>query len=262
MMKKIILMKNVLMVCFLTALLSTSCLSNDSSGMGGGVYGTIGTYEKQSNQPYFMLDDSLTMVTTNQLSIADSLIGDRFFLDFQKVQPQDEDPNYNYTVNLLNIQRVVTKPILVVDTKSQLDSMGVDAIIPSWVWCSSHYINIVYYIKGSNGRPHMVNLIENLYQPIKASGDTLVFELKHNDYNDYPYQELRGVSSFDLTPYMEQSKDSVLKMQIYYMSYYQGLSNLYLVYDMKKQEVVDFNTEIKNTKRMSEAIREPATLIW
>ena len=88
------------------------------------------------------------------------------------------------------------------------------------------------------------------------------FEVKHNDYNDCADQELRDVSSFDLTPYMEQSKDSVLKMQIYYMSYYQGLSNLYLVYDMKKQEVVDFNTEIKNTKRMSEAIRESATLIW
>ena len=210
-----------------------------------------------------MLDDGLTMGIVNAIEIPDSMIGKRFFMDFQYVSENSRTDTFDSMASLLNIQQVVTKPILDITTKEELDSMGVNKINPSWVWCSSHYMNIVYYVMGSNSIPHMVNLIDNEYDPIRVSGDTLVFELRHNAYNDPPMQQLRGVGSFDLTPYMESATDTVLKIMVYYYSFYQGTSSVYLTYDFKKDEVKEVkmkNEEKLYVNRMKEMIYNPLRL--
>ena len=201
---------------------------------------------------YFVLDDGTTLGLNNNLEIADSLVGTRFYIDFQYANVTNRTDSFDATINLLNIQQVVTKPILIVETKSQLDSMGVNKINPSWLWCSSHYLNIVYYVMGSNSLPHRVNLIENLIDPMELSGDTLVFELRHNSLNDPAYQQLRGVGSFDLSPFMEAAKDTVLKMKVYFYSFYQGTSSVYLSYDFSKDEINEFKQNNRQIKGINE----------
>ena len=170
----------IVITSVMISLFVTSCSYWDEpAGNNNPVYGTIGTYELTSSKvTYFVLDDGTTLGLNNNLEIADSLVGTRFYIDFQYANVTNRTDSFDATINLLNIQQVVTKPILIVETKSQLDSMGVNKINPSWLWCSSHYLNIVYYVMGSNSLPHRVNLIENLIDPMELSGDTLVFELR------------------------------------------------------------------------------------
>lgn len=226
-------MKRISIYVFIAVLAFSlfSCnLSNDDYS-GSNTYGAIGTIQKSSsNEPYFVLDDSTTLYAENLKTVPDSIIGQRYFLNFQ-IEGTGTTSDYDYVVYLNNITKAFTKSILEVNTKEQNDSLNNDAIDPKWIWISGHYVNFLYYVYSPYNTANSIELIHNNYAPIETAGDTLVLEVRFNgDNNSYVDQQNRYAASFDLSPYIDSISNGVLNVKVYCKTMSSGVISTVMTY--------------------------------
>lgn len=184
---------------FLAAVMGAASCSMESEtplNYSIGVY----TLERASDSRlYFRADDdTTTFVSTQTLTIPDSLLNTRFYLEF--LMSTEKIEGYTYVVEISYLQSVATKTVVNISTQSESDSLGNDMLDLPMIWVSGKYLNVFYSYYTSGNVTHSFSLAQNLYEPTTSPDSIVPLEFRHNDFDDVnPSQYFTNVMSFDLS---------------------------------------------------------------
>ncbi len=161
----------------------------------------------------------------NRLSIiANEASGVEFSEDLRVVASytMESDPvDTVYNIHLHEIEEIICKDPLVPSqlTQAKIDSLGSDPanIIEAW-FGGEKYLNVYFeLLRYDTSLAHSVNLVFNEEE---SDEDNLVFEFRHNAFEDLTYYNAYGRISFDISAFVpdgETEMDVTFKWKDYYL---------------------------------------------
>lgn len=202
---------------FFSLLLVAALLACEKADNSKG-YVSVGSIEKtgDSNFDFIVNLDNGKILTPIDVydnnTVSD---GDRVIVEYTVIEEKEND---HYEVDIYDIDDILTKGIIQL-TEQIKDSIGDDPIYTNDdnIWISNKHLNIVFDYYGYN-ETHLINLVKPIGDPIYDDEDHLILEFKHNSKNDYPYNLLSGIVSFELESLRiadEESIDFVVRFNRY-----------------------------------------------
>ena len=143
--------------------------------------------------------------------------GDRIVASY-KIDGVPVDTTFNIKLNV--IIKVLTKTPLTLSvlTPEQITAIGDDPVNLKEAWFGRGYLNITFELfRNDPSIAHFINLV---YDDGESTDDKMVFELRHNAYNDLASVYSFGRASFDITELIPDDKSEinvVLKWVDYYL---------------------------------------------
>lgn len=190
---------------FLCVLLFPACKDHYQDHYQG--YGMVKLLGESSYQ--IKMDDGFTL-HPKEAPFPSSELNDsmRLSLDYSIIDMQDSSVD----VKIHRAIEILTKPVLAYET-SILDSIGNDPIKISGYWIAHGFLNFEFIYSG--GYPvvsvkHMVNLLHHT-----DNSDGLLFEFRHNAFEDKREQLYSGVVSFPVSNLLDNTSQP-LKIKIKY----------------------------------------------
>jgi len=227
-MKKLI---KTLSVAIFAALIFTAC-SSDNSDYKDMYEGFVTVENPDSTTTFYLItDNALRLLTTTEKFIPAHRV--RLFARFAIDEKMPEGSEYDYKVELISCQGVMTKNIFNITPETQ-DSIGNDPIEIRDLWIASDYLNVEFVIYYYNINKHYFNLVTDTSR--HYNDDALHFELRHNANNDYPYEPARGYASFDILPLRVVADSDSLNLVIHSKEYGSGEKTRTIVYKFSPKE--------------------------
>lgn len=184
---------SILFLCLLPFIFS-SCKNDDEP-----MYQSYGLLNKTGNDNVIItLDNGCLLYPQNAYfntgKLKDST---RMYLCYNILEEQDSSAS----VNILLADTILTKPILPYD-ETILDSVGNDPVKINHAWFAHGFLNLEFTFAAraypTSEHSHMINLLQ-----CPSDNNKLVFELHHNDFDDYRDKLYLGVVSFPITKIVE-----------------------------------------------------------
>lgn len=167
-------------------------------------YASPATLTKESSgEVIFVTDDAMRLHPDKALVAPDSIIGLRYFINYQIVENTPPD----YKITLLSQQSMPVDTIMLFSGAIP-DSIANDGISKMNVWVAGKYLNMLVNFYGSGKKEHSFRLID-----VKGD-DGVNFELRHDNADDAVLTELQAAQSFDLSPYLSDFEGKTMKMTI------------------------------------------------
>lgn len=167
-------------------------------------YASPATLEKESSgEVIFVTDDDMRLHPDKALVVADTLIGSRYFINYQIVEKTPPD----YKITLLSQQSMPVLPIMTFPGTIP-DTIANDGISKLNVWVAGKYLNMLVNFYGSGRKEHVFRLIDT------KNSDGLVLELRHDNVGDPMQTELQAAMSLDISRYLDQAEGNTLNMTL------------------------------------------------
>lgn len=200
-----------------TNIVLTSCDDNEYEHR----YWDYGVVDSLDVQQYVIrLDGGDVIIPTNGFSrLSDSL---RVWVDFS-IEEESDTTRKEYKVELHNLVKVLTKPILPHD-ETILDSLGNDPLEIDSYWIANGFINFKFYYYASGMKKHMVNLMQ-----LPSQDGKIILEFRHNAFKDYASDLFRSDVSFRLGDLLDGMEKPV-SIEVLYSSSPNSTKSITLTY--------------------------------
>ena len=179
----------------LLLLAMAACSSNEET-----IYEGYGMIKKESGNTFsIILDNGVRLHPSEGITTLNSLQDSTRVRSTFSILKENE--NYSY-VNLMALDTILTLPVIPYDNNI-LNNMGNAPISITNAWIAYGFLNFEFLFV-DNQKQHKFSLMQ-----YPSTKDKLIFELRHNDYNDKAYQTNMQVISFRLQSILKEVKDSV-----------------------------------------------------
>lgn len=197
------------LICLISLFLA-SCTLNPDIKQPSPRYGSPATLARHtSGDAIFITDDSVHLFPFPILTVPDSMLNRRYFIDYQVT---DSSNTFTYTIALLNLQLMPIDTVRILPDSINIDNMKNAPVNPHTFWCSGHYLNMLLYINASGMVDHKFRLIDTE----NHDDGILHFALLHDDCNDKKINEMRAAVSFDIRKYMDQAQGKSFEIKVTY----------------------------------------------
>jgi hypothetical protein len=168
-------------------------------------YYVLGDMHVTTDSALIISDDNERLLISNRSGISSVIKDkDRIYAYFT-INDKKISSDTLYIISLYSIEKVLMKPIFVL-TPGTLDSIGNDPLSVRSLWITKKYLNLSFRYFGNNQK-HYINLTR---QEGSVPVDTISLEIRHNNKNDEPFNEIYALVSFDLASIQNTLKDSVI----------------------------------------------------
>lgn len=179
----------------LLLLAMAACSSNEET-----IYEGYGMIKKESGNTFsIILDNGVRLHPSEGITTLNSLQDSTRVRSTFSILKENE--SYSY-VNLMALDTILTLPVIPYDNNI-LNNMGDAPISIYKTWIAYGFLNFEFLFV-DNQKQHKFSLMQ-----YPSTKDKLIFELRHNDYNDEAYQTNMQVISFRLQSILKEVKDSV-----------------------------------------------------
>lgn len=197
-----------------------SCLDNDDDyydHLRNSIPAIVTVKPLSESTFYMQLNDSVTLYPNNQ-AFPGQVKEIRAFVRYK--EEEKKEPGYDYTVQLVTIDTLLTKQIAP-DLGADNDSYyGTNMIAlnggsvwnPNGVWIEDNYITFDFFV--NTGEKHFLNLV----QTNDADPYELEFRHRADNGNGYVYNPLAGLVSFKLDK-LPDTGGKTVKLKIRYKSF-------------------------------------------
>lgn len=193
-----------------------SCFKSNSNDPVQQLY-IIGTLHKNAvGDVYFVQDDGITVKLDPDISPADSLIGERFYVEGFFKDAAHAIPGYDYTMEAVAIVHMPILPIMSVTNAEESMQFGQDLyhIQEEGLFITGHYLNAFIDVMTRDAQTkiqHTFALVHNTYNArLTDHGDTVYVELRYNAAGDTGPYTLMALRAFELQPLIEAHPNLVL----------------------------------------------------
>lgn len=189
------------------------------------IYEGYGMVNRLSNHQFAITLDDGNLIYPKEFYFNPDLYQDstRLYMQFNILQETDSCAY----VRLRYVDTILTKNIIPYD-ETILDSIGKDPVKISHAWFAHSFLNFEFMFAGRisqvNAYPHMVNLLQ-----YPAENNKLIFEFRHNDFNDYRDKVYMGVVSFPIEKIIENLEKPV-QMEIKFNDFENTTRSIELTY--------------------------------
>ena len=189
------------------------------------IYEGYGLVNKLSDNKFSVtLDDGMLLYPreywVNPSELHDST---RLYMQFNVIEEKDSCAY----VRLTYVDTILTKDVIPYE-ESILDSLGNDPIKITNHWFAHGFLNFEFMFAGrvnlGKTHAHMVNLLQ-----CPAEGEKLVFEFRHNDFDDNRDKVYIGVVSFPIEKVVEGLKKPI-KMEVRFKDSENSTRSIDLIY--------------------------------
>ena len=176
----------------LLLLAMAACSSNEET-----IYEGYGMIKKESGNTFsIILDNGVRLHPSEGITTLNSLQDStRVRSTFSIIK---EKENYSY-VNQMALDTILTLPVIPYDNNI-LNNMGNAPISITNAWIAYGFLNFEFLFV-DNQKQHKFSLMQ-----YPSTKDKLIFELRHNDYNDEAYQTNMQVISFRLQSILKEAE--------------------------------------------------------
>lgn len=179
----------------LLLLAMAACSSNEET-----IYEGYGMIKKESGNTFsIILDNGVRLHPSEGITTLNSLQDSTRVRSTFSILKENE--SYSY-VNLMALDTILTLPVIPYDNNI-LNNMGDAPISITNAWIAYGFLNFEFLFV-DNQKQHKFSLMQ-----YPSTKDKLIFELRHNDYNDEAYQTNMQAISFRLQSILKEVKDSV-----------------------------------------------------
>lgn len=149
-----------------------------------------------------------------------------------------------YTIYLRTIMKVLTKsPVsLSLLTPEETENIGDDPVNLVEAWFGRGYLNINFELFRNN--PTVLHFINLVYDDAGSSDDQLVFELRHNAFNDLASIYSFEIVSFDISSLLPEDK-SKINIVIKWVDYYLVERSITATLDISDPDYGEPEPEVK-----------------
>lgn len=188
-------------ICLSATVLLSSCLGDntDDSMMTHAAASTL--QRTASGENVFVTDDSITMHPEPSISADDSLIGNRYFVEFRLLEQTATD----FDITLRTIQLMRTYEV----EKTDVILFADDPVTPNVLWATGNYLNMLLIVDAEATAEHEFALYD-----VSGSGDKLKFELRHDKKGDTGEKNMRTALSFDISEYIEAAQGKPIEAEL------------------------------------------------
>lgn len=176
-------------------LLSVAFSFSSCEDEGESLYEGYGLVSRPGGEHYDILLDNGTRLIPREAYINPAYLKDstRLYMHFSLLEETDSCAY----VRIIYADTILTKSVLPYE-ESILDSVGNDPVKITNAWFAHGFLNFEFLYAGryhlNREHAHMVNLLQ-----CENEGEELVFEFRHNDFDDYRDKIYMGVVSFPVT---------------------------------------------------------------
>ena len=176
----------------LLLLAMAACSSNEET-----IYEGYGMIKKESGNTFsIILDNGVRLHPSEGITTLNSLQDSTRVRSTFSILKENE--NYSY-VNLMALDTILTLPVIPYDNNI-LNNMGNAPISITNAWIAYGFLNFEFLFM-DNQKQHKFSLMQ-----YPSTKDKLIFELRHNDYNDEAYQTNMQVISFRLQSILKEAE--------------------------------------------------------
>lgn len=190
----------------LAGVLLTGCVWNNGFSVSTRYGSPVVMSRHTSGDIFFATDDSIHLFPLPQMTVADSMIGRRYFIDYSV---SDSSNTFTYAITLHNMQLMPTDTVLKLSNDIDIDDMPDVPIEKDAIWVTGKYLNMLLYIEASG-------IMDHHYKLIDTGDKALKFRLMHDDLGDKHTIRLRNAISFDIQKYQEMAQSEELDIEITY----------------------------------------------
>lgn len=176
----------------LLLLAMAACSSNEET-----IYEGYGMIKKESGNTFsIILDNGVRLHPSEGITTLNNLQDSTRVRSTFSILKENE--NYSY-VNLMALDTILTLPVIPYDNNI-LNNMGNAPISITNAWIAYGFLNFEFLFV-DNQKQHKFSLMQ-----YPSTKDKLIFELRHNDYNDEAYQTNMQVISFRLQSILKEAE--------------------------------------------------------
>lgn len=176
----------------LLLLAMAACSSNEET-----IYEGYGMIKKESGNTFsIILDNGVRLHPSEGITTLNSLQDSTRVRSTFSILKENE--SYSY-VNLMALDTILTLPVIPYDNNI-LNNMGDAPISITNAWIAYGFLNFEFLFV-DNQKQHKFSLMQ-----YPSTKDKLIFELRHNDYNDEAYQTNMQVISFRLQSILKEAE--------------------------------------------------------
>ena len=176
----------------LLLLAMAACSSNEET-----IYEGYGMIKKESGNTFsIILDNGVRLHPSEGITTLNNLQDSTRVRSTFSILKENE--NYSY-VNLMALDTILTLPVIPYDNNI-LNNMGDAPISITNAWIAYGFLNFEFLFV-DNQKQHKFSLMQ-----YPSTKDKLIFELRHNDYNDEAYQTNMQVISFRLQSILKEAE--------------------------------------------------------
>lgn len=176
----------------LLLLAMAACSSNEET-----IYEGYGMIKKESGNTFsIILDNGVRLHPSEGITTLNSLQDSTRVRSTFSILKENE--SYSY-VNLMALDTILTLPVIPYDNNI-LNNMGDAPISITNAWIVYGFLNFEFLFV-DNQKQHKFSLMQ-----YPSTKDKLIFELRHNDYNDEAYQTNMQVISFRLQSILKEAE--------------------------------------------------------
>ncbi|MFO8000310.1 MAG: NigD-like C-terminal domain-containing protein [Marinilabilia sp.] len=216
-------MKKIILACVLGAFMGvmTGCWDNNNDSPSQYLeLGKTGTAE--DGDPMVVTDSDLTLKLTDYSENLDFDEVERVLLKYELDEEGGDEDDYDYIVNVIRIQEVVTKDIVEINEENR-DTIGTDPLFLNDIWIAGGYLNIDFSFYGDD-KTHYINIVKD---PDEQTGEEteIYLQVRHDDRDDDALQRYRGLMSFYLDSLQVEGAgkvDLIFEDQDFYSSPFTG----------------------------------------
>ena len=190
---------------------TTSCLKDN--GMNSQSWLSYGVLIGSTGNLNVRLDDGIILYPdAGSQTFLTQYATDRILVNYSILSNKVESGKTNYNVKINAVDKLLKKNIVLL-TKLNADSLGVDPVNANNFWFGNNFLNINFSFL-QDQKIHTINLAKD---SIQSDPTTVSLLLKHNAWGDSPSFMRSGFVSFDMTSLLN-GKDSV-KISVNYKDY-------------------------------------------
>ena len=204
-------LKTVILFMMVGLFFTTSCLkdegSNSQSWLSYAVLiGSTGNLNVRLDDGTILYPDAGSQTNLTQFAT------DRILVNYSILSNKIESGKTNYNVKINAVNKLLKKNVVLL-TKLNADSLGIDPVNANNFWFGNNFLNINFSFL-QDQKIHTINLAKD---SIQNKSDTVILLLKHNAWGDSPSYMRSGFVSFNMTSLLN-GKDSV-KILVKYNDY-------------------------------------------
>ena len=204
-------LKTVILFMMVGLFFTTSCLKDNSSNSQswlsyGVLIGSTGNLNVRLDDGTILYPDAGSQTSLTQFAT------DRILVNYSILSNKIESGKTNYNVKINAVNKLLKKNVVLL-TKLNADSLGIDPVNANNFWFGNNFLNINFSFR-QDQKVHTINLAKD---SIQNKSDTVILLLKHNAWGDSPSYMRSGFVSFNMTSLLN-GKDSV-KILVKYNDY-------------------------------------------
>ena len=204
-------LKTLILVMMVGLFFTTSCLKDNSSNSQswlsyGVLIGSTGNLNVRLDDGTILYPDAGSQTNLTQFAT------DRILVNYSILSNKVESGKTNYNVKINAVDKLLKKNVVLL-TKLNADSLGMDPVNANNFWFGNNFLNINFSFRQYD-KVHTINLAKD---SIQNKADTVILLLKHNALGDSPSFMRSGFVSFNMTSLLN-GKDSV-KVLVKYKDY-------------------------------------------